>query len=80
VNALRAQLAEMTDSAKEALGVLELANVTIVSMFDPAQRDAAIARRDAQMTDYRRLQGDMETLKKQIAEAEAAARKATPDR
>lgn len=73
---LRLALASATDSARDALGDVDKANVTIVNLFDEAQRTAAVATRDARLADYRKYQTEIDALSKQIADLEAAHKKA----
>lgn len=75
---LRMALATATEGASAANLAVDKSNVTIVNLFDEAQRNAEIAKRDAKIGEFRKLQATVDALTKEIAELEEAARKAAP--
>ena len=74
---LRMALATATEGASAANLAVDKSNVTIVNLFDEAQRNAEIARRDAKIGEFRKLQATVDALNKEIAELEEAAKKSS---
>lgn len=73
VNELRGRLQDAIDQSKVLLTEMDHDALTIVNLYNDDERKGAIAKRDARMAEFRKVQAQIQALTEQLNEARAEA-------